>query len=145
VLVSLVGAIWFQDFMRETPYRDLLPPNNMIFAHPIAFFSRWWEVYAMHVDYVSAQNAEKRRQNADDVVKRSEYRKAHGIGQEEGVFGGWMAKEEKPGVDSALREGGGVATDASPIALPVVEGKEDMYVDFEGKPQAARKKWLGIW
>ncbi|KAK5108393.1 hypothetical protein LTR62_008349 [Meristemomyces frigidus] len=152
VLFSLVGAVWYQDFMRTTPYADLLPPNNMIFAHPFAWFHRWWEVYSMHIEYISAQTAEKRKAKADDVQKRAAYRKAHGIGQEEGMFGGWTAREGPDAIEAAAtKEGsasistaaGAEVLDASPVA-PVVDGNAT-YVDFEGKPQPAQKKWLGIW
>ncbi|KAK4551809.1 hypothetical protein LTR86_010895 [Recurvomyces mirabilis] len=152
VLMSLVGAVWYQDFMRTTPYADLLPPNNMIFAHPWSWFWRWWEVYSMHIECISAQTAERRRQKTDDVQKRAEYRKAHGIGQEEGVFGGWTAKEDKDVLGPGLREAGGVVAaekiaveDAGPVAMPAGRTVEETYVDFEGKPQVTKKKWFGIW
>ncbi|KAK3623644.1 hypothetical protein LTR56_021507 [Elasticomyces elasticus] len=146
ILMSLVGGVWYQDFMSKTPYADLLPPNSMIFAHPIAFFQRWAEIYSMHVDYISAQTAERRRQKMDDVQKRSDYRKAHGIGQEEGVFGGWTARSDAEVLGPGMREGiapvdpGKVEVqDASPVA------GEETFIDFEGKAQPAKKKWLGIW
>ena len=99
----------------------------------------------MSVAYNSAQVAERRRLKSEDVAKRAEYRKAHGIGQEEGVFGGWTAKaEEQALVDAAGERAGGVGAgkveDASPVA------PEGTYVDFEGKVrQEERKKWFGIW
>lgn len=86
----------------------------------------------------------------DDVQKRSEYRKAHGIGQEEGVLGGWTAKSDAQLMGPALREGGSPesaveAMDASPIAAAEAP-PEGMFVDFEGKLQPLpRKKWFGIW
>ncbi|KAK0266651.1 hypothetical protein LTR91_007636 [Friedmanniomyces endolithicus] len=155
ILLSLVGAIWYKDFLTQTPYTDLLPPNSMLFAHPIAFFRRWAEVYGMHVSYISAQTAERRRAKMDDVAKRSEYRKVHGIGQEEGVFGGWTAKSEREVMGPAFREGGGegvgqvvAVRDASPVAVPAatagVEAQET-FIDFDGKRQPAIKKWFGIW
>ena len=122
----------------------------MVFAHPITFFGRWFEVYQMHIEYTSKQTADRRRQNVDDVQKRSEYRKAHGIGQEEGVFGGWTAKSDAETLGPALREGGAAVavpeTNASsPIAANAAAEAEGTFVDFEGKTQPLRKKWLGIW
>lgn len=101
---------------------------------------RWIEVYDMHVAYVSAQTAEMRKQKVDDVKKRSEYRKAHGIEESEGVLGGWTAREENYATSPAAREGGQVD-----FSQPSQEGQEETYVDFEGKQQPLKKKWFGIW
>lgn len=75
----------------------------------------------MHVAHTSAETAERRRQKVDDVAKRAQYRRAHGLDKNEGL-GGWTAKEN------------------APAAAAEVEG----YVDFEGKRKPI-KKWLGIW
>lgn len=103
----------------------------------------------MHVAYVSAQTAERRKQKVDDVQKRSEYRKAHGMGQEEGVLGGWTAKSDEEAVGPALREGGvQLSRPVSERAIEVVgqAGEaEETFVDFEGKRQPVQKKWFGIW
>ena len=107
----------------------------------------------MHVDHVSQQTAERRRQKVEDVRKRSEFRRAHGM--DDGAFGGWTAKTDAevmgPGmtedgvgaVRAAVREGGTVGLPSR--VERVVEATPDAYVDFEGRPQEVRKKWLGIW
>lgn len=59
---------------------------------------------------------EKRKQFSDDVVKRSEYRKAHGIGQQ-GGFGNWTVR-------------------GSPQPSPEVGPAPE--------PGQKREKWLGI-
>ncbi|KAF2214651.1 hypothetical protein CERZMDRAFT_95043 [Cercospora zeae-maydis SCOH1-5] len=159
VLISLVLGIWITDFLHNTPYRDMLPPRSMFFSHPIAYIGRWIETYDLHVAYVSAQTAEKRKQKVDDVRKRSEYRKAHGLDQAEGgLFGGWSAKGEEETMGPALQEADAQLADqtASDAAIHSVSGMqdvsaanaehaEDTYVDFEGKRQPVTKKWLGIW
>lgn len=135
----------------------------MFFAHPFSFVRRYIEVYDMHAGYISAQTAEMRKQKVEDVKKRAEYRKAHGLDEkEEGLFGGWTAKPDGPGelLAAADREGGvgasPVATDAPPVAqiqAPVqdvgaaaaTEAAGETYVDFEGKTQPVKKKWFGIW
>ncbi|KAF2159122.1 hypothetical protein M409DRAFT_71248 [Zasmidium cellare ATCC 36951] len=122
VLISLIFGIWLSDFLNNTPYRDLLPPNSMFWAHPFQFLARWGEVYNMHVAYVSQQTAEMRKQKVEDVKKRSEYRKAHGIEESEGILGGWTAR-----------------------MADEVTGQGETYIDFEGKQQPAKKKWFGIW
>ena len=75
----------------------------------------------MHSDHRTLEAAEKRKRLSDDVVKRREYRIAHGLEEpEEG------AKE-------------GVQDDQSPIA---VEGAGVGEQRVERRPV---KKWLGIW
>lgn len=146
------------DFLRNTPYRDMLPPNSMFFSHPFSFIGRWVEVYDLHIAYVSAQTAERRKQKVEDVRKRSEYRKAHGLDQEEGIFGGWTAKSDEETRGPGLREGN-VQLGAQPgpeTSVDLAEGTvenvvgkagegEETYVDFTGKTQPAKKKWFGIW
>ena len=126
----------------------------MLFAHPVTFLGRWMEVYQMHVAYTSAETAERRKAKMDDVAKRAEYRRAHGMETTEGGLGGWTAKEDAGKLDSAAREGGKVGVvapevDASPVAVEQrgpAEEAEATYVDFEGKRQPVQKtKWLGIW
>ena len=100
----------------------------------------------MHVAYTSEQVAEKRRQKVADVRKRAEYRKAHGMEEGEGVFGGWTAKSDAEVLGGGMREGG----DGTPKVVEAMQstprmGEEGTYVDFEGNAQPARKKWLGIW
>lgn len=111
----------------------------------------------MHVAYVSAQTAERRKQKVDDVKKRSDYRKAHGLDQDEGIFGGWTAKEDDEVKGPGFKQEGVQMEQAGPeAAMEVVKGTgdgvvgrageaEETYVDFEGKTQPLRKKWFGIW
>lgn len=105
----------------------------------------------MHTDYISAQTAERRKQKVEDVKKRSDYRKAHGLESESDTgLGGWTAKSDDEVKGPAYREGGHApqvpvpepALDASPVATDPVE---PAYVDFEGKKQDAPKKWFGVW
>lgn len=156
--MSLVVGIWVADFLHNTPYRDMFPPRSMFLSHPFAYIGRWIEIYDLHVAYVSAQTAEKRKQKVDDVQKRSEYRKAHGLDQDEGVFGGWTAKGDTEPLQPALREGNvqfgaqpGPET-AADLAHDVKENvvgqageSEEAYVEFDGKKQPMRRKWFGIW
>ncbi|EMD00892.1 hypothetical protein BAUCODRAFT_118619 [Baudoinia panamericana UAMH 10762] len=151
ILVTLVGAIWYQDFISKTPYRDLLPPNSLLLSHPISFLSRWAEVYQMHVAHLSAETAERRRQKTDDVKKRAEYRKAHGLDDKEGLFSGWTLRSESEPAPTVMTPD--VAVVANPVPPDVetatattVEGGAT-YIDFEGKTHTmpARKKWFGIW
>ncbi|PNS19906.1 hypothetical protein CAC42_7873 [Sphaceloma murrayae] len=139
VLVSLAFFTVLTNFLHTTPFRDQLPPNNMFFSHPISFLARWIEVYQMHTDYVTQETIARREAKVDDVRKRSEYRKAHGIDEEKGI-GGWTFREDKKSetmaeaeakvVAPATREGG-----VAPVAdAQAVQGE---YVDFTGE----RKKY----
>nr|POE47769.1 hypothetical protein CFP56_01100 [Quercus suber] len=139
------------DFLTTTPYRNLLPPNSMAIAHPFSYLARWWEVYRLHVEHVSAETAERRKARVDDAEKRKEYRKAHGIeDQEKKLLGSW-ATEDSPMTrrsgNARAVEDVEVAEEASPVARETVSGHET-YVDFEGKLRDAgqeKKRWFGIW
>ncbi|KAH0381330.1 hypothetical protein KCU92_g7024, partial [Aureobasidium melanogenum] len=155
ILISLAFFTWLNNFLTNTPYLDQLPPNNMFFSHPIAFLSRYAEIYNLHSQYVSIQTAELRRNKVDDVRKRAEFRKAHGLNEEEGVFGGWTARDggEKKDEGEVL----GAVGNEMPVSKEVQkerevleattvdkEGAGETYTDFEGKKRPI-KKWLGIW
>ncbi|KAG9551253.1 hypothetical protein KCU77_g4482, partial [Aureobasidium melanogenum] len=155
ILISLAFFTWLNNFLTNTPYLDQLPPNNMFFSHPIAFLSRYAEVYNLHSQYVSIQTAELRKNKVDDVRKRAEFRKAHGLNEEEGVFGGWSARDsgEKKEEGEILGSVGNempvskeVQKEREVLEATTVdkEGAGETYTDFEGKRRPI-KKWLGIW
>lgn len=161
ILVTLVFGMWYEDFMHSTPYKDLLPPNSMFLAHPLRFMQRYFEVYQMHTAYMTQKTMEKRRRKVEDVQKRAEYRKAHGMdaGEREGLFGGWTAKRDEELLGPALQAESPSEPSATPVDTESVskgqikgqlegqtEGQtEEVYYDFQGNPQPIRKKWLGIW
>lgn len=113
----------------------------------------------MHSEHVTAQTAEMRRQKVEDVKRRSEYRKAHGLeDQDESKFGGWTAKsdDEVLGPTATDREGGHVPApvesslamdlaQSAEASVPAAKSDPEVYVDFDGKTQPAQKKWFGIW
>ena len=111
------------------------------------------EVYRLHTEYVSATTSERRKQSVEDVRKRSEYRKAHGL-EKEGLFGSWTARTDEETMGAGMREGGGAALVAAsePEPSPIradeqvlaTPGAQGDFVDFEGKKRPV-KKWLGIW
>jgi len=151
VLFSLGVLSFIGNFQRTSPYAKDIPPIGMLALRPIEYLKTCGEVYKMHVAYVSAQTAERRRQKVEDVVKRAEYRKAHGLDSDEG-FGGWTARTSEqdlgPGMKVPDRETPtvAVAADASAGATGSAEpeGEGKTYTDFEGKKRPI-KKWLGIW
>lgn len=128
----------------------------MFFSHPIAFLSRYAQVYNLHSQYISIQTAEYRKNKVDDVRKRAEFRKAHGLNEAEGVFGGWSARDDKSGGEKVQSKEGealaavgnemAVGKESGALAAAAVdkEGAEEIYTDFEGRRKPI-KKWLGIW
>lgn len=74
------------------------------------------EVWQLTVLHESSVAAEMRKKKVDDVAKRSEYRKAHGL-EQKGGFGNWTARE-----DRSMSE---------PPQQP-------------GEPARKREKWFGI-
>ena len=66
----------------------MLPPASHLILHPINFFSAYIQAFKLDTDRTSAITAERRQKKVDDVVKRNEYRKAHGLDTRSG-FGGW--------------------------------------------------------
>ena len=101
----------------------------------------------MHTAYVSEQTAEHRRQKVEDVRKRSEFRKAHGLegDKSENVLGGWTVKSDGEVMGPGMKESGGEGPLDREIRVKREEAaREGEFVDFEGKRRPVRK-WLGIW
>lgn len=71
----------------------MLPEAADYLHHPIISLRTFHEVWQLTALHQSAITAEKRKKKVDDVVKRSEYRKAHGL-EQKGGFGNWTPKED---------------------------------------------------
>ena len=111
----------------------------------------------MDVARTSAETAEKRKRNVEDVQKRSTYRRAHGLedGNSQGL-GGWTARSNEDSlgpalkVDAAVGSPTGVEANYSSDDEPESEAgggdpKEGPYSNYwEGRRRPV-KKWLGIW
>lgn len=103
----------------------------------------------MTVAYTSQQVMERRKARVDDVAKRAEYRKAHGLDQGDKAdwFGGWTAKTDAEMNGPALR------TDVAENVLPKdaeLQGELDAPVasaisDINVERVSRRPKWFGIW
>ncbi|KAH7054606.1 hypothetical protein B0J12DRAFT_709980 [Macrophomina phaseolina] len=145
VLFSLAFYTFLMNFLTTTPYRDLLPARSELLTHPFRSLHQFLTVYKMHAEHVSAETAEKRKRKVEDVDKRAEYRRAHGLESEEGgILKGWLGEGREKKMEVVPAEGVEADVDAqSPIAKEEQEG----FRDFEGKPVQKRpvKKWLGIW
>lgn len=132
------------NFKNTSKFADMLPPASDLFFHPIAFTRTCIEVLRLHTAAVSAETAERRKRVVDDVGKRGEFRKAHGLETE--AFGGWTAKGDKEDLGPALHtQGQGeIKTAAGEVASASDGGFKEhtQQVQREKKPL---KKWLGIW
>lgn len=140
ILISLAFTAFCINFTSTTPYADLLPSQQDLMSHPIDSFFKIIEVYKMHSAYVTAETQERRRKKVEDVQKRAEYRKAHGLDKDEG-FGGWTARDDNEMMGPGLK---GVANGAVARGEEEMVNEKGMYTDFEGRKRPL-KKWLGIW
>lgn len=104
-LASLAIFVATENFKSNTPFADMLPERSDYWEHPIVSLHTVYDVWRLTQLHNSAIVAEKRKKNVDDVVKRAEYRKAHGL-EKEGGFGSWTAKEDpqSPQAEPGKRE-----------------------------------------
>ena len=109
----------------------------------------------MDVARTSAETAEKRKKDVEDVQKRSTYRRAHGLESDDSQgLGGWTARSDEEVSSPSLRVDGPIirkpALDIpnehseSSTVTPHDDHKDSLYLDWEGKKKPV-KKWLGIW
>lgn len=101
------------------------------------------EVLKLHTAAKSAETAGRRKQKVDDVQKRGEYRKKHGL-EHEGI-GGWTAKTNQQDLGPAIETGilGGKVAVVADEVVPV-GGEAEQQTQAVKKPVPV-KKWLGIW
>ncbi|KAG8160510.1 hypothetical protein KVR01_010046 [Diaporthe batatas] len=92
-LASLAIFVATENFKSNTPFADMLPESSDYWEHPIVSLYTLYDVWRLTQLHNSAIVAEKRKKNVDDVVKRAEYRKAHGL-DKEGGFGNWTARDD---------------------------------------------------
>ncbi|RFU26034.1 hypothetical protein B7463_g10302, partial [Scytalidium lignicola] len=128
-LFSLALTVFFTNFKRDSPFADMLPHWSQLFTHPISFTRTVVEVLRLHSAHVTAETQARRSRKVEDVEKRSEYRKAHGLDKDEG-FGGWVAKTN----DQLMGP-----------AVPTEEVNQDGQSEPVTRPKPPVRKWLGIW
>lgn len=138
-LMSLGAYTFAARFNANSPFAEMIPPIGELPKQPINYIRTCVEVLKLHEEHESAQTAEKRRRRIEDVQKRNEYRKAHGLpianGIESWTGTGAAAKpaEEEGAVVAAIP-----ASAASSAVLDATSTSEQ--TDVDGK----RKKFLGI-
>lgn len=62
------------DFMSKTVYAELVPTKKEWFRHPYESFSRFVEVYRMHMLQQTEVAQQRRLKKAEDIEKRKQYR-----------------------------------------------------------------------
>lgn len=137
-LTGLAIYTFIANFNAKSPFADLIPPISEFPRHPFQYLGIVIDVMRMHEERESALTAEKRRQRVDDVAKRNEYRKAHGLEPATGLWGSGS-------VGKAELESGSAPQSLTTEAVPIVEPSEAAArVAAEFTPDGKRKKFLGI-
>jgi hypothetical protein len=72
----------------------MMPSLSDYVYHPIDTVGQIVEIIRLSEAHNTAIVSEKRKRRVDDVEKRSEYRKAHGLPDSRGFFGGGSTKRE---------------------------------------------------
>ena len=100
------------------------------------------EILKMHTAHVSAETAEQRKRKVEDVEKRKQYRRAHGLEAKPDLDNG--DAESHDGLLARVQGSTDAAVDPSPSAGGVNNSNAEVYADWEGRKKPV-KKWLGIW
>ena len=155
--LTMLALISFYDNWRHaTAFRDQLPPASEFFRRPIDSFDTLIKVWQVHIAITSDVTQEKRRRNVEDVMKRSTYRRAHGIETEDqqgiGAFT-WTAREHGVNRMPGLRTEGPTTRRRAPVIneptvneATAAEGENtELSNQIPGNEKRHVKKWLGIW
>ncbi len=103
----------------------MMPSGSDFLSHPINSFRQLTHVLRLTEMRKAEEIQEKRSRKADDVAKRTMYRKAHGLPVEQGLP--WAKSEVAAPVQSQAHE--------------EVDAAGSVEVPAEG---SGKKKWLGI-
>jgi hypothetical protein len=93
------------------------------------------DVMRMTEEHESAQTAEKRRRRVEDVAKRNEYRKAHGL---DSTTSGWFGAKAEVAEQTAE-----TAAAASPTTV-INSSEPEPNAIAEFTSDGKRKKFMGI-
>lgn len=117
--------------------------------HPFSATSQFLTVYKLHTAHESEKVAEQRRKKLEDVQKRKEFMRAHGI--EPGFLTGtWMDRfgtVEGDGARQAMKattSEAQVYDQADPQSPVAIKDHSNAAVSALSQPQKP-KRWLGIW
>lgn len=121
-MTSLAVFTFVENFKHTSPFAHMMPAASDFVYHPIDTMSQIVEIIRLSEAHNTAIVAEKRKRRVDDVEKRNEYRKAHGLPDTRGFFGGTSTTRTEDDV----------------VAEAPLDG---MTVEESAQP---RKKFLGI-
>src|SRR5690606_28013644 len=82
VLFTMAGIVSITNFMKTSPFAGLVVWD---WGTPVASTARFLDAVKMHLHESSRLAQEKRKRRAEELDKRNEYRRAHGM---EDVGGG---------------------------------------------------------
>ena len=131
-----------------------MPAAADFLYHPLTTFWQLVEVYKLDVAKTSAETAEKRRRNTEDVQKRTTYRIAHGLQEQDSQgLGAWPVKNDGETLGPEVkahrvidRPVGVEPGQELEFELAVRRGNRgdsrQRDLDMERRPV---KKWFGIW
>ena len=125
-------------FNATSPFADLIPPISEFPKQPFGYVRTCVEVLKLHEEHESAVTAEKRKRRVDDVAKRNEYRKAHGLAAGQGIDE-WTAPPAQPKPPAQAEQEA-----AAPLPVAVAHTAEAPSPDLGLQPDGKRKKFLGI-
>ncbi|KAI1438632.1 hypothetical protein GGR50DRAFT_371626 [Xylaria sp. CBS 124048] len=78
-LSSLAIYTFVSNFKANSPFVDLIPPISEFPWYPFQYIGVCIDVIRMHEEHESARVNEQHRRKVEDITKRNEYRKAHGL------------------------------------------------------------------
>ncbi|KAI2631712.1 hypothetical protein GGS21DRAFT_522808 [Xylaria nigripes] len=134
-LTALTVYTFVANFRNNSPFADLLPPISEFPRHPFQYIGTFIHVVRMQEENSSSLTAEKRRRKIEDVTKREEYRKAHGLEPITGLFGAKAMPTPSPASAEDSPEPQPDTTAVATVIAPAAVAE---------LPSEGRKKWLGI-
>ncbi|KAI1781024.1 hypothetical protein F4818DRAFT_23852 [Hypoxylon cercidicola] len=137
-LFSLATYTFIGNFKAKSPFADMIPPISEFPRHPFQYIGVLFDVMRLHEEHESAITAEKRRMRVDDVAKRNEYRKAHGM---EPAQGFWASGTVDPQPQPQPQP---TATEPTPVVESSEHQEAQAAVAAGLTPDGKRKKFLGI-
>ncbi|KAK4190012.1 hypothetical protein QBC35DRAFT_491767 [Podospora australis] len=160
-LASLAIYTMILNFKSTSPFADMLPSYEDLLWHPIDSTRMAIEVIQLTESHKTRRIQEKRKRAIEDVQKRAEYRKAHGLPEEMGLFNMKRATINMDG-DAEKKPAAAAVDDASPVATTA--GEEAAAAPVEAKArknepvevrrlteeeqrkvvESTKGKWLGV-
>jgi hypothetical protein len=153
ILFTLAFATFYMDFHSKNKYAELVPPSSLFWSHPFEYVSQYMQVYRMHKQAETAEHLLKKQRKQDEVRKRREYMRAHGI-EHEGPYGMGTVEgdeyrkrvqeeREHLSMEEERREEMANELRAQRAREREIMGGEEVR-GFDGESRKV-KKWFGIW